>query len=161
MDNIIAWLHETWGGEFCYTMVFSMLPIVELRGGIPLGVGMGLPLPLAVIAAVIGNMLPVPFIILFTRRIYLWLQAHIPPLRGLLEKLERRVESKKDLVLRYQFWGLLLLVAVPLPGTGAWTGAMVAAVMDLRLKRAVPAILGGVLLAAAIVAAITMGLFSL
>lgn len=161
MDNIIAWLHETWGGEFCYTLAFSMLPIVELRGGIPLGVGMGLPLPLAVIAAVIGNMLPVPFIILFTRRVYLWLQAHIPPLRGLLEKLERRVESKKDLVLRYQFWGLLLLVAVPLPGTGAWTGAMVAAVMDLRLKRAVPAILGGVLLAAAIVTAITMGLFSL
>ncbi|MCI9679524.1 MAG: small multi-drug export protein [Oscillospiraceae bacterium] len=138
-----------------------MLPIVELRGGIPLGVGMGLPLPLAVTAAVIGNMLPVPFIILFIRRIYLWLQRRIPPLRGLLERLERRVEEKKDLVLRYQFWGLLLLVAVPLPGTGAWTGAMVAAVMDLRIKRAVPAIFGGVLLAAAVVTAITMGIFSL
>lgn len=161
MDNIITWLHETWGGEFCYTLMFSMLPIVELRGGIPLGVGMGLPLPLAVTAAVIGNMLPVPFIILFIRRIYLWLQRRIPPLRGLLESLERRVEAKKDLVLRYEFWGLLLLVAVPLPGTGAWTGAMVAAVMDLRIKRAVPAIFGGVLLAAAVVTAITMGLFSL
>ncbi|MDE7009974.1 MAG: small multi-drug export protein [Oscillospiraceae bacterium] len=161
MDNIITWLHETWGGEFCYTLMFSMLPIVELRGGIPLGVGMGLPLPLAVTAAVIGNMLPVPFIILFIRRIYLWLQRRIPPLRGLLERLERRVEAKKDLVLRYEFWGLLLLVAVPLPGTGAWTGAMVAAVMDLRIKRAVPAIFGGVLLAAAVVTAITMGLFSL
>lgn len=161
MDNIITWLHETWGGEFCYTLIFSMLPIVELRGGIPLGVGMGLPLPLAVTAAVIGNMLPVPFIILFIRRIYLWLQRRIPPLRGLLERLERRVEAKKDLVLRYEFWGLLLLVAVPLPGTGAWTGAMVAAVMDLRIKRAVPAIFGGVLLAAAVVTAITMGLFSL
>ena len=88
MDNIITWLHETWGGEFCYTLMFSMLPIVELRGGIPLGVGMGLPLPLAVTAAVIGNMLPVPFIILFIRRIYLWLQRRIPPLRGLLERLE-------------------------------------------------------------------------
>ena len=161
MDNIITWLHETWGGEFCYTLMFSMLPIVELRGGIPLGVGMGLPLPLAVTASVIGNMLPVPFIILFIRRIYLWLQRRIPPLRGLLERLERRVEEKKDLVLRYQFWGLLLLVAVPLPGTGAWTGAMVAAVMDLRIKRAVPAIFGGVLLAAAVVTAITMGIFSL
>ena len=161
MDNIITWLHETWGGEFCYTLMFSMLPIVELRGGIPLGVGMGLPLPLAVTAAVIGNMLPVPFIILFIRRIYLWLQRRIPPLRGLLERLERRVEEKKALVLRYQFWGLLLLVAVPLPGTGAWTGAMVAAVMDLRIKRAVPAIFGGVLLAAAVVTAITMGIFSL
>ena len=161
MDNIITWLHETRGGEFCYTLMFSMLPIVELRGGIPLGVGMGLPLPLAVTAAVIGNMLPVPFIILFIRRIYLWLQRRIPPLRGLLERLERRVEEKKDLVLRYQFWGLLLLVAVPLPGTGAWTGAMVAAVMDLRIKRAVPAIFGGVLLAAAVVTAITMGIFSL
>ena len=161
MDNIITWLHETWGGEFCYTLMFSTLPIVELRGGIPLGVGMGLPLPLAVTAAVIGNMLPVPFIILFIRRIYLWLQRRIPPLRGLLERLERRVEEKKDLVLRYQFWGLLLLVAVPLPGTGAWTGAMVAAVMDLRMKRSMPAIFAGVLIAAAIVTAITMGLFAL
>ena len=161
MDNIITWLHETWGGEFCYTLMFSMLPIVELRGGIPLGVGMGLPLPLAVTAAVIGNMLPVPFIILFIRRIYLWLQRRIPPLRGLLERLERRVEEKKDLVLRYQFWGLLLLVAVHLPGTGAWTGAMVAAVMDLRMKRSMPAIFAGVLIAAAIVTAITMGLFAL
>ena len=161
MDNIITWLHETWGGEFCYTLMFSMLPIVELRGGIPLGVGMGLPLPLAVTAAVIGNMLPVPFIILFIRRIYLWLQRRIPPLRGLLERLERRVEEKKDLVLRYQFWGLLLLVAVPLPGTGAWTGAMVAAVMDLRMKRSMPAIFAGVLIAAAIVTANTMGLVAL
>ena len=122
---------------------------------------MGLPLPLAGPAAVIGNMLPVPFIILFIRRIYLWLQRRIPPLRGLLERLERRVEEKKDLVLRYQFWGLLLLVAVPLPGTGAWTGAMVAAVMDLRMKRSMPAIFAGVLIAAAIVTAITMGLFAL
>ncbi|MCI8419548.1 MAG: small multi-drug export protein, partial [Oscillospiraceae bacterium] len=80
---------------------------------------------------------------------------------GLLERLERRVEEKKDLVLRYQFWGLLLLVAVPLPGTGAWTGAMVAAVMDLRMKRSMPAIFAGVLIAAAIVTAITMGLFAL
>ena len=81
--------------------------------------------------------------------------------RWLLERLERRVEEKKDLVLRYQFWGLLLLVAVPLPGTGAWTGAMVAAVMDLRMKRSMPAIFAGVLIAAAIVTAITMGLFAL
>ena len=75
--------------------------------------------------------------------------------------LFRSVEEKKDLVLRYQFWGLLLLVAVPLPGTGAWTGAMVAAVMDLRMKRSMPAIFAGVLIAAAIVTAITMGLFAL
>ena len=81
--------------------------------------------------------------------------------RWLLERLERRVEEKKDLVLLYQFWGLLLLVAVPLPGTGAWTGAMVAAVMDLRMKRSMPAIFAGVLIAAAIVTAITMGLFAL
>ena len=160
-SGLMNWLTQGFVGEFCFTMLVSMAPVVELRGGIPFGVALGLPLPLAVIAAVVGNMVPAPFIILFTRRIYLWLQAHIPPLRGLLEKLERRVESKKKLVLRYQFWGLLLLVAVPLPGTGVWTGAMVAAVMDLRIKRAVPAIFGGVLIAAAIVAAITMGLFSL
>ena len=121
----------------------------------------GLPLPLAVMAAVIGNMLPIPFLILFTRRVFEWLRRHIPRLEGVIARLERKAESKKDLVQRYKFWGLLVLVAIPLPGTGAWTGALVACVMDLRLKSALPAIFSGVLIAGAIVSAITMGIVSL
>ena len=159
--DLFSWLNNEIPGKLVFTILVSMLPVVELRGGIPFGAGIGLPLPLAIIAAVAGNMLPVPFLILFTRRVFLWLRQHIPALEGFVEKLEKRAYEKKDIIVRYKFWGLLLLVAIPLPGTGAWTGALVAAVMDLRIKISLPAIFFGVLIAAAIVAAITLGIFSL
>ena len=158
MTELQIWLNQTLGGELVFTGLVSMLPVVELRGGIPVGVGIGLPLPLAVLASVIGNMLPIPFLILFTRQAFTWLRSHIPVLEGMISRLERKAESKKKLVLKYEFWGLLFLVAIPLPGTGAWTGALVAALMDLRLKSAVPAIFCGVLVAAAIVSCIVLGL---
>ena len=159
--DLLQWLNNTLSGEFVLTALVSMLPVVELRGGIPFGVAAGLPLPLAVMASVVGNMAPIPFLILFTRRVFQWLRRHIPRLGNLVTRLENRAEAKKELVLRYQFWGLLILVAIPLPGTGAWTGALVATVMDLRLKRALPAIFGGVLVAAGIVTAVTLGIISL
>lgn len=159
--DLQLWLNTTQTGEFVFTALVSMLPVVELRGGIPFGVAAGLPLPLAVLAAVIGNMLPIPFLILFTRRVFQWLQRNVPALGNIISGLEQRAEDKKELVLKYKFWGLLILVAIPLPGTGAWTGALVATAMNLRLKRALPAIFCGVLIAAAIVAMVTMGLIAL
>ena len=159
--DLLQWLNNTQSGEFVLTALVSMLPVVELRGGIPFGVAAGLPLPLAVMASVVGNMAPIPFLILFTRRVFQWLRRHIPRLGNLVTRLENRAETKKELVLRYKFWGLLLLVAIPLPGTGAWTGALVATVMDLRLKSALPAIFFGVLAAAGIVTAVTLGIISL
>ena len=159
--DLQVWLNQTLFGEMVFTGLVSMLPVVELRGGIPFGVGVGLPLPLAVLSAIVGNMLPIPFLILFTRQVFAWLRDHIPVLEGVISKLEKKAEAKKELVLKYEFWGLLVLVAIPLPGTGAWTGALVAALMDLRLKSAMPAIFCGVLVAAAIVACVTMGLFSM
>jgi len=159
--NLLQWLNTTQSGEFVLTALVSMLPVVELRGGIPFGVAAGLSLPLAVLASVIGNMLPIPFLILFTRRVFQWLRCHIPALEGLISKLEQRAQDKKELVLKYKFWGLLILVAIPLPGTGAWTGALVATVMNLRLKSALPAIFFGVLAAAAIVTLVTLGVISL
>ncbi len=159
--DLQLWLNTTPAGEFLFTALVSMLPVVELRGGIPFGVAAGLPLPVAVLAAVLGNMLPIPFLILFTRRVFQWLRCRVPRLGRLIARLERRADAKKDLVLRYKFWGLLILVAIPLPGTGAWTGALVAAVMDLRIKSALPAILGGVIIAAAIVALVTLGVIAL
>ena len=158
---MFEWITATTAGKFITTFLISILPIVELRGGIPFGVGVGLPLPLAVLSAIVGNMLPIPFLILFTRQVFAWLRDHIPVLEGVISKLEKKAEAKKELVLKYEFWGLLVLVAIPLPGTGAWTGALVAALMDLRLKSAMPAIFCGVLVAAAIVACVTMGLFSM
>jgi len=99
----------------------------------------------------------VPFIILFIRRIFAWLRRRHERLNALVTRLEARAEGKKDTVRRYAFWGLVILVAIPLPGTGAWTGALVAAMMDMRLKKAFPAIALGVVIAAVIVSVITYG----
>ena len=147
--------------KFFLTMLVSMMPVVELRGGLPFGIALGMDLPHAFWAAVIGNLLPVPFIIAFAHRVFVLLRKHIPPLEGLIHKLELRAAEKGELVQKYEFWGLLILVAIPLPGTGAWTGALVAALMDLRLKWALPAIAIGVLIAGGLVSAVTLGLIAL
>ena len=164
MFNALSqWLHETPAGEFLLTMLVSMVPVLELRGGVPFGVALGLPLQAAFLAGVLGNMVPVPFVILFIRRVFKWVRGHIPALGGFVDRVESRAYAKlnsKSLV-RYQTWGLLLLVAIPLPGTGAWTGSLVAALMDLRLKNAVPVIFFGVVIAGAITTAITYGLTAL
>ena len=150
LDSLSLWLHETPLGETLLTMLISMLPVVELRGGLPAGVAMGLPIPVAFIASLVGNMIPVPFIILFVRPLFKWVRIHIP-------KLEARAEAKSADVLRYQTWGLLIFVAIPLPGTGAWTGALIAAVLNMRLKRAVPVIFLGVVIAGCIITILTHG----
>ena len=159
VQALSLWLHGTAAGEFLLTMLISMIPVVELRGGIPAGVAMGLPIPTALLAAVLGNMLPVPFVILFIRQIFKWIRLHIPKLGGMVDRLETRAYQKmsnKRLV-RYQAWGLLLFVAIPLPGTGAWTGSLVAALMDLRLRNAVPVIFAGVVIAGLIITALSYG----
>ncbi|MBR2880326.1 MAG: small multi-drug export protein [Oscillospiraceae bacterium] len=155
--ELLDWLNNSIGGEFIFTMLVSMLPVVELRGGIPFGAAMGLNVTLAAIASVIGNMLPIPVLIMFTTRVFQWLKRKIPWLNRIIEALERRAESKRSLVEKYRFWGLLILVAIPLPGTGAWTGALVAAVMGMNLKQSMPAIFGGVVVAAIIVSLVTLG----
>ena len=161
LQTIDLWLHTTPLGEFLLTMFLSMAPVAELRVGLPLGAAMGLPLPAAFIAAVIGNMLPVPFIILFVRRAFAWIRRRLPPLHSFIDRLERRAESKRELVYRYQTLGLLILVAIPLPGTGAWTGALVAALMDLRMKKALPAIFCGVIVAGLLISLLTAGVTAL
>ncbi len=156
---ISNWLHATAEGEFLLTMLISMIPVAELRVGVPAGVAMGLPIPTALLAGVLGNMLPVPFVILFIRQIFKWIRLHVPRLGGLVDRIERRAYAKmnnKSLV-RFEVWGLLLFVAIPLPGTGAWTGSLVAALMDLRLKNAVPVIFVGVVIAGLIITALTYG----
>jgi len=135
-----------------------MVPVVELRGGIPMGVGLGLPLWEAYIAAVIGNMVPVPFIIVFIRRIFKWLQLKSLKLDKLVRKLEEKAHLKGKTVLKYRSLGLIILVAIPLPGTGAWTGALAAAFLDMRLRDAVRTIFLGVLIAGAVVSALTYGI---
>ena len=147
LESFSLWLHETAAGKALLTMFISMLPVVELRGGLPAGVAMGLPIHAAFLASLVGNMIPVPFIILFVRPLFKWVRIHIPRLGGFVSRLENRAREKSADVLRYQTWGLLIFVAIPLPGTGAWTGALIAAVLDMRLKRAVPVIFLGVVIA--------------
>ncbi len=139
------------------TFLMAMVPVVELRGAIPYGVIAGLSVPTAFVIAVIGNLVPIPFLVVFTRKVFEWLRKMSAGLDRFVRKLEAKAEDKKDVVLKYEFWGLVLLVAIPLPGTGAWTGALVAAMMDMRLKRAMPAIILGVFIAGIIVTTVTYG----
>ena len=112
--------------DILLTFLVAMVPVVELRGAIPFGVVRGLNLWTAIIASVLGNLVPVPFIILFIRRIFAWMRAHMPKLDGLVTRMEKKAEKNRAAVEKYAFWGLAILVAIPLPGTGAWTGALVA-----------------------------------
>ncbi len=144
-------------GKIITTFLISMVPVIELRGAIPVGYGKGLNIWVAVAVSIIGNLVPVPFIIVFIRKIFALIRRLLPKFDGLVSRLEKRAENKSDMVKRYSFWGLFLLVAIPLPGTGAWTGALVAAMLDMRLKRAMPAITLGVIAAAIVVAFITCG----
>ena len=150
------WWNSLWG-NLLLTFLVAMVPVIELRGAIPFGVARDLNLWAAIAAAVAGNLLPVPFIILFIRNVFAWLRKRHQRLNDLVNRLEARAEGKKETVRRYAFWGLVILVAIPLPGTGAWTGALVAAMMDMRVKKAFPAIALGVVIAAVIVSVITYG----
>ena len=155
--SIEEMLQGTAFGEFLITFAVAMLPVIELRGAIPLGVSMGLgPWP-AMIAAVLGNMLPVPFIILFIRKIFAWMRRKSRRLDDLVTRIVARAEGKWDKVHKYQFLGLMVLVAIPLPGTGAWTGALIAALIDMRLRNAMASIFLGVLVAGFLVLGITFG----
>jgi len=153
-------LLETLFGKCLTVFAMAMVPVVELRGAIPLGVAQGLPPLLVYLLAVLGNMVPVPFIILLVRRVFDWLR------RGSfwgpkIVALERRAHLKGRVVRKYRLPGLIILVAIPLPGTGAWTGALVAALFDIRLRSAVPAILLGVVIAGGIMLAVSLGLVAL
>ena len=151
---------ETMFHELLLTFFTAMVPVLELRGAIPVGVAAGLPPAAACAVAVLGNMVPVPFILLLIRRIFDWLRG--TRLFGpKIAWLERRAHLKGRVVRKYRLPGLIILVAIPLPGTGAWTGALVAALLDIRMRHAVPAIFLGVVIAGAIVTVLTYGVVQL
>ena len=148
-------------GKCFMTFLISMVPVVELRGGLPYGIVSGLSLPLAAVSAILGNMLPVPFIIIFIERIFQWLRRNYPKMDSLIGRLEKRAEEKQETVDKYGWIGLVILVAIPLPGTGAWTGSLVAAVMRMKLQKAVPCVFLGVIIAAILMTIITkLGIFA-
>ena len=121
------------------------------------GLAFLLVLVLALIAAVAGNMLPVPFIVVYIQGVFRWLRLHIPRMDSFITGMEEKADTKGETVKRVGPLGLLLFVAIPLPGTGAWTGALIAALLRMKNRTAVPCILLGVLIAAAIVSLATFG----
>lgn len=153
--DLMSWLTQNQGGELVFTMLVSMLPIIELRGGIPFGVALGLNPWAAFAASVVGNLLPLPFIVVYIRRIFLWMRRHMPRLNALVDKLERKAHLKGRKVTRYKYLGLMIFVAIPLPGTGGWTGALAAAFLNMPLRKAMPAMGAGVLIAGFLVTFLT------
>ncbi len=159
--ELMQWLTGTEPGQALFTALVSMVPVLELRAGIPFGVALGLPHWAAYLMAVVGNMIPLPFIVVYIRRILQWMRRRIPQFNRLVDWLEQKAHLKGDKVTRYKYLGLMIFVAIPLPGTGGWTGALVAAFLDMPLRKAMPSIFLGVLIAGFLVSGITFGFTSI
>ncbi len=142
-----------------WVLFISMLPIVELRAAIPVAAALGLNYYIGFAAAVIGNMIPVPFILLYIPKI-LQLLSKIKFLTKLIEWIHRKAEKHKDKITNSAFWGLFIFVAIPLPGTGAWTGALVSALFEMPKKRSFVAIFAGVIAAGIIMTLASYGIVS-
>ena len=145
--------------EYLYVFFCAMVPLIELRGSVIIGAGMGMPWFANLALSVIGNMIPVPFILLFIRRILAWMHK-TKQFKGIAQWLEKKAHSKSDQVLKYASVGLMLFVGIPLPGTGAWTGALIAALLDMRMKYSLPAIFAGVCLGGVIMCCASYGMVS-
>lgn len=151
-ETLVQWFVTRLGGSAAKELVIfiiSMIPVLELRGGL-LAAGpafLNVEMWRAVPICIVGNLVPVPFILLFITRIFDWMKG-TKPFRPMVEKMEKRAMNKEDQIEKYEFWGLLLFVGIPLPGTGAWTGSLIAALLGIRFRKAFPAVILGVLLAA-------------
>ena len=146
--------------DIIYVIVTSMLPVIEIRGALPLALALDIPTAFAFILCVIGNMIPIPFLILLTRKILNWMKT-LKLFRPIAEKIEAKGLKNSKGAKKLSFWGLLILVAIPLPGTGAWTGALVASLLNMRLKDSLPAIFFGVCIAGLIVLLVSLGVIHL
>lgn len=138
-------------------LLISLLPILELRGGMIAAALLSVPFGRAFLICLLGNLLPLPFILWLIRPFFNWLKG-TKHLKRIADWMERKTEKNKDKVLKYEMWGLLLFVAIPLPGTGGWTGSLVAAMLDMPMKKSLPVVCVGVLVAGVIMSAVTYGL---
>ena len=158
-DTLIGFFTETLAGlpKELIIFIISMVPILELRGGIVAASLLGVSITKAIPICIIGNIIPIPFIMMFIRPIFELLKK-TKLFKGLVEKIEKKSLEKSDKIQKYEFLGLLLFVGIPLPGTGAWTGTLAASFLDMDFKKSVLAVIGGVVLASIIVGVIcTLG----
>ncbi len=148
---------EIVGEELC-VFFCSMIPIIELRGAIPLGAALKLPWWFCYLLAVVGNMLPVPIILLFVKKVLHWMaKCRVKFFNKVANKLFEKAEKNRDKIEKYGFWGVAIFVAIPLPGTGAWTGSLVAALFDMKFWKSFLSALIGVLGAGLIMTLISYG----
>ena len=136
-QSIVAFIISIFGanaGKVIGIFLISLLPVIELRGSIPVGYYQGLPWYTNMITSIIGNLLPVPFILLFVVKVFEFMKKR-NIMVGFIEKIEKRAMSRSDSIANKEFIGLMLFVAIPLPGTGAWTGALIAALLQFNRKK--------------------------
>ena len=160
MESLVTWFMEALGGKISKEMivfVISMVPILELRGGLLAASVMNIDIVNAIWYCVIGNIIPVPFILLLITPVFNWLKG-TKTFRPMVEKLESRAMGKSEQIEKYQFLGLVLFVGIPLPGTGAWTGSLIASLLGMKFKKAFPAVLLGIVMATVIMSIVAYGL---
>lgn len=160
MNAFIEWFMSTIGNHISPELsvfLVSMLPLIELRGGIIVARLLNMEMWRAIFFCVLGNILPIPFILFFIKKILHWMSEH--HLGGIANQIMKKAEKNRPKIEKYGFWGLALFVGIPLPGTGAWTGSLVAAVFDMDLKKASISILIGIIMATIIMTSISYGVF--
>lgn len=160
MESLVTWFMEALTGKISKEMIvfiISMVPILELRGGLLAASFMNIGIVRAIWYCVIGNIIPVPFILLLITPIFNRLKQ-TKTFRPMVEKLENRAMGKSEQIEKYQFWGLVLFVGIPLPGTGAWTGSLIASLLGVKFKKAFPAVLLGIVMATIIMSIVSYGL---
>lgn len=160
MEALVEWFSENLSQFISpegVVFIISMIPILELRGGLLAASLLKISAAKAIPICIIGNIIPIPFILLFIRQIFKWMKK-IKLFRGLIEKLENRAMGKSDKICRYEFWGLLFFVGIPLPGTGAWTGSLIASLLEIDIKKSSLAILCGIVLATVIMYVVSYGI---
>ena len=156
VDSLVNWFTTALDGlpKELIVFVISMVPLLELRGGIIAAALLNIPIAKAIPICLMGNIVPIPFILLFIKPIFKWMKG-TKLFKPMVEQIESKSMAKSDKIQKYEFWGLVLFVGIPLPGTGAWTGALLACLLDIKMKKAVPAIFLGLLLATTIMCTVS------
>lgn len=159
MEHLVEFFIDLFGGINKDVIIFiiSLMPILELRGGLLAASLLHVEFVRAAIICIIGNVLPIPIVLLFLKKV-LELFEKWNPTKKIVTWLEKKVESKREQIDKYGYWGLVIFVGIPLPGTGAWTGALLAVMLGLDRKKSFVCILLGVLLAAIIMSIVSYGI---
>ena len=158
-ENLVNWFTTNLSGHLskdAIVFIISMIPILELRGGMLAASLLKISMVKGIVLCVIGNIIPVPFILLFITPIFNWMKG-TRIFKPMVEKMETKALKKRDQVEKYEFWGLVLFVGIPLPGTGAWTGALIASLLRIRFQKAFVAIFLGIIIATVIMSVLSYG----